>query len=73
MHVHEPAEGSTTVPGYHTVKEAAKLLGISAGALYSRIYRMEIPVIKAGRTLLLSDEVVMQLYAETRHYHYHNR
>jgi excisionase family DNA binding protein len=69
MQVQERPEGSTTLPGYHTVREAAKLLGISADALYSRIYRTpDIEVIKVGRTLLLSDTAVMRLFAETRIY-----
>jgi hypothetical protein len=73
MQVQEPAEGSTTLPGYHTIHEASKLLGVSAAALYSRIYRSNVPVIKVGRTLLLSDETVMRLFAETQPYQYHNR
>ncbi len=59
---------SGRLPGYMTVREAAKALGISAGALYNRLYRTDLPVIKAGRTLLLPDSTVMSLYAMTRHY-----
>lgn len=68
MQVKEPTEGATHVPGFMTVAEAARMLGVSVGALYSRLYRGSYPVVKAGRTILLSDETVMKLYSETRHY-----
>lgn len=66
MQIQERENG--TLPGYLTVAEAAKLLGITAGAVYSRLYRSNLPAIKAGRTLLLPHDTVMRLYAETRHY-----
>lgn len=61
---------SGTLPGYLTVAEAAKLLGITAGALYSRLYRSNLPAIKAGCTLLLPHDTVMRLFNETRRYEY---
>ncbi len=73
MRVQERPEGSTTLPGYLPVSEAARLLNVSAAALYSRIYRSDLPVIKVGRTLLLSDETVMKLYSTVRPYQYHDR
>jgi hypothetical protein len=69
MRVKESAEGNTMLPGWFTVAQTAKLLGISVDACYSRIYRTpDIEVIKVGRTLLLSDTAVMRLFAETRIY-----
>jgi excisionase family DNA binding protein len=73
MKVKEPAEGATHVPGYHTVAECARLLNISPAAVYNRIARSSIEVIKVGRTILLSDEAVLKLFTDVRHYQYHTK
>jgi excisionase family DNA binding protein len=68
MRVREQDANTSVLPGWHTVKDVAKILNVSAGAIYNRIYRGDYEVVRAGRTLLLSDETVMKLYATTRHY-----
>ena len=67
MEIQERPVGDA-VPGYRTIAETARLLGISVGATYSRLYRSRLPVIKAGRTLLLPVDTVMRLFNETREY-----
>lgn len=70
---HDRPDDATSVPGYMTVAQCAKLLGLTAAGLYSRIRRGNIPVTRAGRTLLLSDEQILKLFASTRNYQYHDR
>ena len=47
-----------TIPGYVSIKEAAKQLGISNPRMYGYVREKRIPALKAGKTLMISVEEI---------------
>lgn len=53
-----------SIPGFLSVPEAAQFLKISAGAVYNKIYKKELPYFKPGGKKVLFKLADLQSYVE---------
>lgn len=68
MTIPNTTTSTATIPGFITVIEAAKILRTTPGALRKRIERGQekgmYRTVKAGRTILIPNEVMLELFQQ---------